>query len=71
VFTVGGGGGNDKLGQPRWWETAMDEQSLVIHHSREFVVAKIHGEVQGYQENFGARRDASLVWVELSLVQSN
>jgi hypothetical protein len=48
-----------------------DEQSPTIHHYRKLLVAKIHGEVQGYQEHFGAGREASLVWVELSLVQSN
>jgi hypothetical protein len=39
----------------------LGEQSPAIHHSRELQVAKIHGEAQGYQEHFGAGREASLV----------
>jgi hypothetical protein len=38
-----------------------EEQSPVIHHFRELLVAKIYGEAHGYQEHFGARREASLV----------
>jgi hypothetical protein len=38
-----------------------DEQSPIIHHFRELLVAKIHGEAQGYQKHFGAGREASLV----------
>ena len=39
----------------------LGEQPPAIHNYRELQVAKIHGEAHGYQEHFGAGREASLV----------
>ena len=39
----------------------LGEQSPAIHHYQELRFAKIHGEAHGYQEHFGAGREASLV----------
>jgi hypothetical protein len=39
----------------------LGEKPPTIHHSWELLVAKIHGEAQGYHTNYGVGMEASLV----------